>query len=151
MTFAEAEETIYQALAQNWTSTPIAWHNVDPRNFSDPGQPLLPDGTDDYLAVRVDLHGGKTITVPGHCIRYAGQLSVGVCVRERTGTRQAKAYLDDLAGLLENHRLVSSYGSLLVSPLANQGDYFTENGWYVLEAAFPIHFERYLTPGEVSV
>jgi hypothetical protein len=149
MNAPEAEEAIYTALSQNWTSTPLAWRNVDPRNFSDPSQPLLPDGTTDYLSVRVDVFSGETLTVPGHCIRYVGQLSVGICVRERTGTRQAKTYLADLSDLLENRRIVSADGSLMVSPLSNQGDYFTENGWYVLEAAFPIHFERYLTLGNI--
>jgi hypothetical protein len=151
MRIDEAEETVYQILAQNWSLTPLAWHNVDARNYTLPGQPLLPDGTEDYLAVRLDIHAATTLTVPGHCIRYAGQLSLGICVKERTGTRQAKTYLSELADLLENQRLVSEHGTLMVSPLSNQGDYFAENGWYVLEAAFPIHFERYLVPGRVEV
>ena len=149
MNFPEAEEALYQYLDENWAATPLAWRNVDPRNFADPSQPLLPDGTTDYLAIRVDVYSGQTITVPGNCVRYTGQLSVGICVRERTGTRQAKTYLATLAEMLENRRLISSAGSLMVSPLSNQGDYFAENGWYVLEASFPIHFERYLTLGDV--
>ena len=68
MRIDEAEETVYQILAQNWSLTPLAWHNVDARNYTLPGQPLLPDGTEDYLAVRLDIHAATTLTVP--CLLY---------------------------------------------------------------------------------
>ncbi len=146
MRIDEAEALVYGLLADNWSLTPLAWHNVDAKNYTEPGYPLLPDGTEDYVSVRLDIHAATTLTIPGNCIRYSGQLSFGICVKERTGTRQAKLYLSELADLLENSRLVSDECSLMVSPLSNQGDYFSENGWYVLEAAFPIHFERFLVP-----
>ena len=151
MRFDEAESALYHLLASHWTATPLAWHNVDERNFGDPGQPLLPDGDDDYLSVRLDIFPGRTITVPGTCVRYGGQLAIGICVKERTGTRQAKTYLADLAELLENQTLVHDGGRLRLSTLSNTADYFAENGWYVLEATFALYFERYLVPGRINV
>ena len=93
----EAEAALYALLAQSWTATPLAWHNVDERNFTEPGMPLLPDGDTDYVSVRLDVFSATTLTVPANCIRYSGQLALGICVKERTGTRQAKRYLSDLA------------------------------------------------------
>lgn len=146
MRLDDAEAAVYTLLATRWTATPLAWHNVDPRNFIVPGEPLLPDGDADFIAVRLDIFGSTTLTVPGNCIRYSGQLALGICVKERTGTRQAKTYLADLSALLENQTIKSSDGAIRVSTLSNTADYFAENGWYVLEATFPLYFERYLQP-----
>lgn len=147
----EAEAALYSLLESRWTTTPLAWSNVDERDFSEPGQPLLPDGDRDYVSVRVDVFGSRTLTVPANCIRYSGQLALGICVKERTGTRQAKAYLADLADLLENQTLVANGGNLRLSTLSNTADYIAENGWYVLEATFAFYFERHLTPSRVVV
>lgn len=146
----EAEEAVYTLLSTRWSQTPLSWHNVDERDYSVPGEPLLPDGDRDYISVRLDIFGSTTLTVPGNCIRYGGQLALGICVKERTGTRQAKTYLADLSALLENQTIKSSDGSIRVSTLSNTADYFAENGWYVLEATFPLYFERYLQP-EISL
>ena len=147
----EAEAALYALLTQSWTATPLAWHNVDERNFTEPGMPLLPDGDTDYVSVRLDVFSATTLTVPANCIRYSGQLALGICVKERTGTRQAKKYLSDLAALLENQTLASDGGHLRVSTLSNTADYFAENGWYVLEATFALYFERYLIPDRIEV
>lgn len=147
----EAEAALYALLAQSWTTTPLAWHNVDERNFTEPGMPLLPDGDTDYVSVRLDVFSATTLTVPANCIRYSGQLALGICVKERTGTRQAKKHLSDLAALLENQTLASDGGHLRVSTLSNTADYFAENGWYVLEATFALYFERFLIPDRIEV
>ncbi len=147
----EAEAALYALLAERWTTTPLAWRNIEARDYADASLPLLPDGEADYVSVQVDIFGGETITVPGKCIRYAGQLVLGVCVQESTGTRQAKAYQSDLQGLVESTTVQSSAGTVRLSPLSNSVDYFTPNGWYVLEAVFPFHFERQLTPRTLSV
>ena len=151
MRFDEVEAALYSVLETYWTATPLAWHNVDERNFGEPGQPLLPDGDEDFVSVRLDIFPGETITVPGTCVRYSGQLAIGICVKERTGTRQAKTYLSDLCELLENQTVVSSVGEIRLSTLSNTADYFAENGWYVLEGTFALYFERYLTIGTLVV
>lgn len=151
MQIHEAEAALYALLARRWTATPLAWHNVDARNFTEPGQPLLPDGEADYITVRLDVFGSTTLTVPANCIRYSCQLALGICVKERTGTRQAKKYLSDMAALLENQTLAADGGHLRLSTLSNTADYFSENGWYVLEATFAIYFERYLVPDRIEV
>lgn len=151
MTLAEAEAALYALLQEHWTQTPLAWRNVDPRNYAGPSQPLLPDGDADYLSIQVDIFSATTVTVPGSCIRYAGQLVAGICVKESTGTRQAKQYLTEVCALAENSRIVSSDGNVRLSTLSNMVDYFLDNGWYVLEATFPLYFERYLTPARITV
>jgi hypothetical protein len=72
-------------------------------------------------------------------------------VQENSGTRQARTYQSDLQGLLENKTVRSSKGTLRMATLSNSVDYFTDNGWYVLETTIPFYFERYLTLATVDV
>jgi hypothetical protein len=147
----EAEAALYSMLSENWVTTPLAWRNVDARLYTNPSLPLLPDGDTDYVSVQIDVFGGRTVTVPGNCVRYSGQLVLAVCVQENSGTRQARTYQSDLQGLLENKTIRSSKGTLRLTTLSNSVDYFTDNGWYVLETTIPFYFERYLTPATVDV
>ena len=90
MTLEQADALIATYLSSNWTATLIAWENVDPRAFSMPGQPLLPDGTADYLQVRSYEVSNRTVTIPAHCIRSHVQLQISVCVKAGSGVRKAK-------------------------------------------------------------
>lgn len=144
MTFEEADELLAQYLDTNWDVTPIAWPNVEPRNFQAPGYPLLPMGEADYVAVRTTGAGSKTITVPGSCLRYTGQLFLAVCVKEGTGVRVAKEYLSSLAGLLENATIRGSAGAVRLGNLSGPVSYTTPNGWYVEEIGVLYSFERFV-------
>jgi hypothetical protein len=144
MTPVQAEALLYTYLSANWTATKIAWQNVEPRDFTSPSQPLLPEGTDDYIAVRVMLVNSTTITMPANCIRYRGQLMVGVCVKENTGTRTAKNRLSSLVELLENATISDVNGSLRIGNMAGSLGYPAPNGWYVEDSSFMFTFERFV-------
>lgn len=140
MNLEEADALLTTYLAEHWTHTPIAWQNIEPRNFSEMGQPLLPSGTENYVAIRSEIVGNRTLTVPGSCIRTQMQLQVAVCVKENTGTRNTRRLLSELVELLENQRI----GSLSFGTLAGAARYVTENGWFVEEASLPCYFERHV-------
>ncbi|NCC40465.1 MAG: hypothetical protein EOM21_13615 [Gammaproteobacteria bacterium] len=144
MTLEDADALIATYLSTHWTTTPIAWANVDPRAFSQPGQPLLPDGTADYVQVRSYLVSNRTVTVPAHCIRSHVQLQISVCVKAGTGVRKAKKHLSDLVKLLENATIGSSGAHIRIGTLIGAAGYFSDNGWYIEDAAFPFYFERYV-------
>ena len=38
MRFDEVESALYSVLETHWTATPLAWHNVDERNFGEIGR-----------------------------------------------------------------------------------------------------------------
>lgn len=143
MTFDEADQIIATHLDTNWVTTPIAWPNVEPRDFQTVGQPLLPLGETDYIAIRTTGLGSRTVTVPGTCIRYSGQLFVASCVKAGTGVRLAKERLGELSSLLENATLRGTPGVVRLGTLTGPVAYTTSNGWYVEEIGIMYHFERF--------
>ena len=140
---ADALLTTY--LAEHWTHTPIAWDNIEARDFAEMGQPLLPSGDLDYVQIRSEIVGNRTLTVPGTCVRTQMQLQVAVCVKQHTGTRNARRLLDQLVDLLENQRIGTFGNRLSFGPLGGAVRYVAANGWFVEEASLPCYFERYKT------
>ena len=145
MTHAEADRLIQEYLAANWTTTPIAWPNIEPRSFTPIGAPLLPMGTADYVALRSHGTGSQTITVNGSCIRHSGQLFCAIACKEGTGVRVAKGYADTLIGLLENKTVKEpGTGAVRFSTITGPTEYPAPNGWFVVEFAVTYSFERFV-------
>jgi hypothetical protein len=140
----EADALLSTYLSTHWSETPLAWTNVEPRAWASPGQPLLPEGDDDYVVVDIDLIANRNITVPVGCIRSSGQIRLGVCTKQGGGTRVAKNRLSRLVELLENVTIKSTTGEVLrVRNLVTAAGYTAANGWYVEEAAFAFYYERH--------
>lgn len=143
MNISDASAVLENYLTVAWTATPIAYENVEARNWSEIGQPLLPDGDSDYIAIRSQVVNSRTLTVPGTCRRYEGVLFVGVAVRDGTGTRVADTYAAQLVTLLEGKELPSTTGMLRLWNLGGSVKYRPTTGWYVNELSFSFSFERY--------
>lgn len=143
MNLSGADKIISEYLSDNWTKTPISWPNIEGRDFTAPGQPLLPMGTEDYIAVRTAGSGSRTITIPGTCIRTSAQLFLAVMVKETTGQRKALAYVDDLIELFENAVLPGSDGEVRMSNTSGPASYPTPNGWFTSEIGIMFYFERF--------
>jgi hypothetical protein len=141
--YTQADKLITEYLTANWSTTPIVWPNLEPRDYSAVGQPLLPRGTTDYVALRSHGTGSQTITVTGSCVRYMGQLFVAVCVKEGTGVRTAKGYVDSLVDLLENQTLTNADGDVRMGTISGPTEYPSENGWFVSEFALMFAFEKF--------
>ena len=54
-TYSDALTTIESQINTDWTYTKVAYGNVEPLDYSDPGRPLLSDGTDPYIEVNVNF------------------------------------------------------------------------------------------------
>ena len=145
MTFAEARAAIEVYLNTNWTQTPIAWQNVEEIDFSAPGQPLLRDGTDAFIAVEIFIHTSQTITVPGSCVRYPGTLEFGVFVKEGTGARTAAELTDDLIALFENKNIGTAPNVIRLRNMTSTETYTEEDGWFVSLVGFAMYFERFIS------
>lgn len=143
MNFAESDKIITEYLAANWTATEISWPNIEGRDYSAAGHPLLPAGDADYIALRTHGAGSRTVTVDGSCIRYSSQLFVAVCVKENTGVRAAKGHVDSLVNLLENKVLSGTSGSIRMSNITGPAEYAAPNGWYVIEFGVMYFYERF--------
>jgi hypothetical protein len=143
MNYSDADKLISEYLAANWTTTPIAWPNIEPRSFVPIGQPMLPMGTADYVALRSQGAGSRTVTVDGSCIRYSGQLFVAICVKEGTGVRTAKGHIDALVEILENVTIKAAEGAVRMGTLTGPTGYPSGNGWYCEEFGIMFTFERY--------
>jgi hypothetical protein len=72
-----------------------------------------------------------------------GQLFVAVCVKEGTGVRTAKGYVDLLVELLENQTLTNADGDVRMGTITGPTGYPSENGWYVEEFAILFAFEKF--------
>jgi hypothetical protein len=142
---SEASSLLEQFLTANWLTTPIKYENVAAHNWAAIGQPLLPDGEEDYISIRIDHGYSKTITCPATCIRYFGVIYLGVCVRDGTGTRAAEKIASDLLDLLEHKELSDASGMLRTWNLTSTAKYKPIEGWFVVEPMLNFSFERYRT------
>ena len=145
MNLLTAQALIETYLSTNWTATPVAYENVEARNWTATGQPLLPEGDVDYVTLRTEFRGSETITIPGRCIRYYGGLYPAVCVKDGSGTRTALGYAKDLTALLESKEIPSADGMLRVWTLAGTQKYRPSADWFVVELSFNFSFERYIS------
>lgn len=142
MNIISAETALQSYLATNWTRTDIAWPNVLPADFAAPGQPLLPEGDTDYIAVRHEFTNSRFITVPGTCRRYSGVLYLSVFVRRETGTRTLADYTSDLINLFEGKQIAHAGEYLTVWTMTGSIDRELAD-WYTREIAFSMTFERH--------
>jgi hypothetical protein len=102
-------------------------------------------GTADYVALRSHGTGSQTVLVDGSCIRYSGQLFCAIAVKEGTGVRTAKGYVDTLVGLLENKTIKEpGAGVVRMSTITGPTAYHGPNGWYIEEFAVMYYFERFV-------
>jgi hypothetical protein len=144
MNILEAETLIETYLAANWTRTPVTYPNVSPLDYSAVGQPLLPKGSKDYIALRYSFEQSEFITVPGTCRRYHGSISITIFVRRQTGSRKLSDYANDLISLFEGKEISNSSGQLLRVWGLTGSIGLTYDDWYARELAFSASFERYV-------
>lgn len=143
MNYVEASTLLQVFMFNNWTATPLAFNNVDSRNWTSVDQPVIPEGDSDYITVRTHIFHSQFITIPGTCRRYFGSLRLAISVRKGTGTRANETYATDLIGLLEGRTLSDASGELRVWTLTGNAEYGDED-WHVNELAFGFSFERYV-------
>lgn len=141
-----ADALITRFLHANWGTTPIAWPNLEARDFASPSLPLLPDGSADYLSVRSFLVTNTTVTIPGHCVRSRAQLHLDICVKSGTGVRTAKRHLSGLVALVENSMIRGDAGLVRFRTATGGTSYVADNGWWVEGVVIPFEFERYFVP-----
>ncbi len=141
MNLTNAETLIQEYLSTAWTATKIAWPNVLPADFATLGQPLLPEGTANYIAIRHEFTQSTFITVPGTCRRYKGAIFPSIFVRRETGTRTLAQYTSTLIELFEGRELAFGTEFLRVWTMTGSVDRSLAD-WYVRELAFGASFER---------
>jgi hypothetical protein len=145
MNLLDAETLIQTYLASNWTATKIAYPNVLPADFTAPGQPLLPEGTADYIALRYQFENSRFITVPGTCRRYTGQIQITAFVRRQTGTRTLATYANSLIELFEGKEIKNTGNEILRVWGLTGSIELAYDDWYARELAFAASFERQVT------
>jgi len=137
-----ADKLIETYLSDNWVDTPITWQNIEPRDFDSPSLPLMPIGDADYIDIRTEIVGNRSITVDRWCTRGQGQLMIALCAKQGTGDRGNKRRIDTLTELLENQVLNGVDGQVRISNLMGSNKY-SVNSWYVLEISLMYYFETY--------
>ena len=133
MSLAAIEQTIMEYIAANWSATPFSYVGIPWKNLSAPGQPLLEEGDDDFVIFEIISGDSEPASVPLNCVRRNGFLSAAVYVKEDTGSRQAKTYLDQLNALFEYKTLP---GGLRVKNFLDDGA-FLADGWAIYACQWP--------------
>ena len=144
MNLLDAETLIQTYLSSNWTTTKVAYPNVLPADFSAPGQPLLPEGNADYIALRYQFDQSRFITVPGNCRRYTGNIQPTIFVRRQTGTRTLATYANSLIDIFEGKEITDSTGGVLRVWGLTGAIELTYDDWYARELTFAASFERHV-------
>jgi hypothetical protein len=140
-----ARKVLEEYLSAQWTYTPIHWQNVEALNLGSPLQPVLPQGTTDYIRVDIDLVGSEAITVPGTCRRRYGQLVFSVFVKENKGAGLADDYIDKLIGLFEYKTLGTSGDRLRVHNVTGHVNYYVDSGWFVSQSRMAFDFNKFVS------
>lgn len=144
MDLLSAQTLLETYFSTHWTATPVVYENVEARNWTATGQPLLPEGEVDYVTFRTEYGRSETITIPGNCRRQYGVLFPAVCVRDATGVRVAMSHARDLVALLESKEIASGSEILRLWTLGGTQKYRPADGWFVVELAFNFSFERHV-------
>jgi hypothetical protein len=132
-------KVVEEYISANWSSTKIAWENVEPRDFTDPAAPFLYDSTDPYIFVSVSVDTSRQIEMPNVCKRYYGQVMIDVHVPEGKGSRVAKSLLGSLNDLLEDTTLSNNIRIQDFNRIGNE--YQLRQGWATYAAVWPIEAE----------
>lgn len=146
MSQALVEQALQEYMDTQWVTTPVVYENVEEKGWTLPGQPLLPTGKNDYIHVKIETYSSQAITVPAVCRRDRGGVEVTVFVREETGSRKLKQYLDSLVSLLEYKEFSAGDTGLRVQQVVSQMTYATDDGWYVGRITFSMFFNRHVIP-----
>jgi hypothetical protein len=137
-----AKRMLETYMQTNWIHTPVAYENVNEENTAVPGEPLLPDGTQNYIAIRVHHTYTATITVPAYRFRNNGILFCAVCVLDGTGTQESDRLSDLLIDLLESKEIPGLEGLLRIHNIAGTPIYRPSPNWFVTEPMFNFSFDR---------
>lgn len=142
---AGAMAAIEQRLADNWTTTPIAYANAVPQ------QPWPPaDGSGSavpwvFIEVINTQSRGRAVGVPGNQFwLYEGLVSVHVFVPKDYGVADARTYASQIGEIFRNATFYNStpgYQVRTLSPMIDGGGSGSEDGnWFRLTATIPFEY-----------
>lgn len=137
-TMTEASAALEQAIASQWTSTPLAWENAPARDFDAAGQPMLVSGDKDFVQVAIEFWGNYPVVIPTDCVRYFGAITFDIYVKEDTGTRAATGYIDDLANIYDQ----KTHSNVRMRNLSSVGVFVLAEGWMTTTVQFEFEFDR---------
>jgi len=128
--FQDIRAAIEAQLSSNWTTTPIAWDNVeyDPT----PAASFIRLIVDEVDSTQVSM-----ATTP--CHRIVGLIHIMIMVPINTGTNVARGYADTLAGIFRNADFSSvKCQSPRIRRVGDVGEY------YQLSVLIPFYVDKYL-------
>ena len=140
MDLVGVEQALQEYIDTNWVTTKVSFEDIPPKNLDLAGQPLLADGDLDYIIFKVIITDALTVTVPHECTRYRGFLTADIYVKEDTGSRQAKTYMDGLNALFQYQRIS---GTLRMKQFLSNGKFNADNGWVIHACQWPFETEDY--------
>lgn len=129
--------TLESYLDTNWTSTPIAWANVEALDYDSAGQPKLTETDDPFIYFELNNVGSQAVEVTPNCVRYWGLIQIHVYIKEFDGVRPAQQYIDSL-NVLFQYKEVSG---IRVKNFNYEGPVRLEQGWVLFTCVWPFETE----------
>lgn len=146
MNSLQASQLIETYLSTNWTATKLAYENVDPRDWSATGTPLLTKGTNSFVRLYKQFATSEPVTVNRSCRRYYGFLHTLIHTKEGIGARTAETHAESMITLIEGKEISDANGTLRFWDMIQNSRYWIDGGWFVIDLSFKFSFEKYTSP-----
>lgn len=137
MSNAQITQLIEETLQAGWVSTQIGWANVENRDQTIAGSPLLSEGTNSYIDFSVDFTGSSAIEIPLGYIRYHGYINVDIYTKEGVGTRSAEGIVDDLNDLFQYRTFLDGTLCVRTHEYLDTGTFTILQGWLTKICQWP--------------
>lgn len=143
MSKAVIAELLETTIQSNW-DTPIAWPNVESRDHSLPGSPLLSEGNKNYISFSVDITKTEAVEIPLGFIRYHGYINVDLYIKEGVGTRKAESLIDSLNDLFQYRIISDNTTCIRTHEYIDSGIFTILEGWatHICQWPFSVEFRR---------
>lgn len=129
MSFDTLRQTLEQAMATGWTTTPVAFENV---------QFTMPKTAWVMFTIITGQGGFAGIAGTAKSVRDTGLVSCQIFVPENTGTKQSKTIVDSFNALFELKALTGDINTG-VATVKSLG---SSNGWHQTSVTIPYRRDR---------
>jgi len=137
-TYSEALTEIESRINTNWSSTEVAYENVEALDYTDANRPPLSDGSASYIGVRILFPDSYAAEVGPNAIKRTwGYIDTTFYTRQSEGAKPNQTLIDSMCDLFEYQTISGIVFKELI-----QLTPYTAEGWYVTPTMLRFYFNR---------
>lgn len=140
LSYDMAGQIIEAQFSSSWSFTPIAYENVPPIDLTAAGRPVLSEGSDPYIAIKLffGASAAAEVGVGEDAIKRSwGNLAVDFYSKEDTGSSVNQTNIDNLTNIFEYTTIsdIVFRDITILRPV-------TAEGWYITPTMLRFYFNR---------